>query len=83
MRCGVSSKYGPTLGLLSRTLFVSDLDGTLLSSRRELLDGQTETLNHLIDRGLQFTVATARRDVHHFISALEYLRHPGAHQTLE
>ncbi len=79
MRCGVSSKYGPTRGLLSKTLFVSDLDGTLLSSGKELLDGQTATLNHLIDRGLQFTVATARsiqavnallKDVHLYLPAI-------------
>ena len=47
-------------GSLSRTLFVSDLDGTLLTSEKKLLQGQTEVLNHLIDQGLQFTVATAR-----------------------
>ena len=45
---------------MSNTLFVSDLDGTLLPSKKELSDAQTETLNHLIDSGLQFTVATAR-----------------------
>ena len=79
MRYGVGSKYGPTRGLLSETLFVSDLDGTLLSSGEKLLDGQTATLNHLIDRGLQFAVATTRsiqavnallKDVHLYLPAL-------------
>ena len=45
---------------LSNTLFISDLDGTLLTSETRLLEGQTSTLNDLIDHGLQFTVATAR-----------------------
>ena len=45
---------------ISKTLFVSDLDGTLLTSEKRLLNRQTATLNNLIDRGLQFTVATAR-----------------------
>ena len=66
-------------GLLSKTLFVSDLDGTLLSSGKELPDGQIATLNHLIDGGLQFTVATARsiqavnallKDVHLYLPAI-------------
>ena len=47
-------------GLLPKTLFVSDLDGTLLTTDKRLLDGQTAMLNELIDHGLQFTVATAR-----------------------
>ncbi len=47
-------------GSLSKTLFVSDLDGTLLTTEKRLLDGQTAVLNDLIDRGLQFTIATAR-----------------------
>ena len=60
MRQGACSKYGATRDSFSKTLFVSDLDGTLLSSEKRLLNGQTTTLNHLIDHGLQFTVATAR-----------------------
>ena len=47
-------------GSLSRTLFVSDLDGTLLTSEKGLVAGQSRTLNHLLAEGLQFTVATAR-----------------------
>ena len=57
---GAFSKYDAIRGALSKTLFVSDLDGTLLTSEKMLPDGQTATLNHLIDHGLQFTVATAR-----------------------
>ncbi len=42
------------------TLFVSDIDGTLLRDDRTLSDFTRETLNGLIDRGLLFTVASAR-----------------------
>lgn len=45
---------------LSKTLFVSDIDGTLITSGKRLINGQAEILNHLIRQGLQFTVATAR-----------------------
>ena len=44
----------------SKTLFISDLDGTLLTSEKRLIEGQAETLNQLMGQGLQFTVATAR-----------------------
>ena len=60
MKLGVDSRYYRPRWPLSGTLFVSDLDGTLLSSGKELPEDQTATLNNLIDRGLQFTVATAR-----------------------
>ena len=60
MHHGLSSKNDPGRGTISRTLFVSDLDGTLLPSTKELSATQTATLNLLIEGGLQFTVATAR-----------------------
>ncbi len=60
MNHGFSPKNGPGQGPISRTLFVSDLDGTLLPSTKELSGTQTATLNLLIESGLQFTVATAR-----------------------
>ena len=41
-------------------LFVTDLDGTLLNSNKELSIKSTEILNKLIDNGVNFTVATAR-----------------------
>lgn len=44
-----------------RTLYVSDLDGTLLSSRGVLRDDDADRLRRLVlDRGLLFTYATAR-----------------------
>lgn len=44
-----------------RTLFVSDMDGTLLNSQSELSPSTIERLNTLInDKGVLFTVATAR-----------------------
>ena len=41
-------------------LFISDLDGTLLNSQCVISDFSVKTLNSLIEKGLQFTVATAR-----------------------
>ena len=41
-------------------LYVSDLDGTLLTPQSCLPDEAADRLNHLIDKGLQFTIATAR-----------------------
>jgi len=44
-----------------RTLFISDLDGTLLNSNAEISEYATERLNKLIDAGMNFTFATARK----------------------
>lgn len=43
-----------------KTLFVSDLDGTLFGNNAELSDYTVNTINKLIDGGLNFTIATAR-----------------------
>ena len=43
-----------------KTLYVSDLDGTLMRSSIELSKFTTDTINELISRGLSFTYATAR-----------------------
>ncbi|MET1249428.1 HAD-IIB family hydrolase [Sporolactobacillus sp. STCC-11] len=43
-----------------KTLYVSDLDGTLLNSQSMLSEYSTETLNQLTDDGMAFTYATAR-----------------------
>ncbi|MFC5469045.1 HAD family hydrolase [Cohnella suwonensis] len=42
------------------TLYVSDLDGTLLNGEKRVGEETARILNGLIDRGLHFTVATAR-----------------------
>ncbi len=42
------------------TLFVSDLDGTLLTKEERVSDYSLEHLNALIARGMNFTYATAR-----------------------
>ena len=42
------------------TLYVSDLDGTLLGSDTSLSQYSKDTLNSLLDQGLLFTVASAR-----------------------
>ena len=41
-------------------LFVTDLDGTLINSKREVSKKSLEILNKLIENGINFTVATAR-----------------------
>ena len=41
-------------------LFVTDLDGTLINSKREVPKRSLEILNKLIEKGVNFTVATAR-----------------------
>ena len=43
-----------------KTLYVSDLDGTLLNSNESLSEYAIKTLNTLIDNGMYFTYATAR-----------------------
>ena len=45
---------------LKKTLYVSDLDGTLLNSRSELSDFTVHTLNTLCEKGMLFSYATAR-----------------------
>jgi len=44
----------------NKTLYISDLDGTLLAPDEKLSPYTLETLNALIDRGLLFSYATAR-----------------------
>lgn len=41
-------------------LYVSDLDGTLLNKRVELSTFTIDTINSLVDQGMNFTIATAR-----------------------
>ncbi len=43
-----------------RTLYVSDLDGTLLNRRSQISPQSLTILNSLIERGVSFTYATAR-----------------------
>ena len=42
------------------TLYVSDLDGTLLGAEPRLPEEAVPLLNEMLDAGLPFTVATAR-----------------------
>jgi hydroxymethylpyrimidine pyrophosphatase-like HAD family hydrolase len=43
-----------------KTLYISDLDGTLLNRNAELSEYTASALNNLIDKGVHFSVATAR-----------------------
>lgn len=45
---------------MNSTLYISDLDGTLLDPSSRVSDETARILNPLIDQGLMFTVATAR-----------------------
>ena len=52
----------------SQTLYLTDLDGTLLTPRQQLSPFTIQTINHLISKGMLFTYATARS--HHSASSL-------------
>ncbi|MBQ7903578.1 MAG: HAD family phosphatase, partial [Oscillospiraceae bacterium] len=43
-----------------KTLYISDLDGTLVNSHMQVSRFTADTLNSLIDKGLLFSYATAR-----------------------
>ncbi len=43
-----------------KRLFVSDLDGTLLNKAAGLSDETVEVINNCIDKGIDFTISTAR-----------------------
>ena len=45
---------------LKNTVFISDLDGTLLNKNAEISDYTKDALNDCISRGMRFTIATAR-----------------------
>ncbi len=46
--------------MTNKTLYVSDLDGTLMRSDIKISDHTVKTINGLIDKGVAFTYATAR-----------------------
>ena len=46
-----------------KTLYISDLDGTLLNKEASLSEFTKETLNQLIQDGMLFTYATARSSI--------------------
>lgn len=45
---------------MTKTLYITDLDGTLLNNEAEVSDYTVTVLNRLIDAGMHFSVATAR-----------------------
>jgi Cof subfamily protein (haloacid dehalogenase superfamily) len=55
---------------LNNSVFISDIDGTLLNSQGLISDFTHQTLRELMQRGLRFTVATARS----FLSAKPALK---------
>lgn len=46
-----------------KTLYVTDLDGTLLNTHDTINPYSIETINRLVERGMLFTYATARSQV--------------------
>ena len=42
------------------TLYISDLDGTLLNSEKHVSEKTMKTINSLIEKGVLFTIATGR-----------------------
>ena len=49
---------------MKRTLYISDLDGTLLNSRVEISSYSADVINRLVrEQGLIFSYATARSPV--------------------
>ena len=44
----------------SKTLYVSDLDGTLMRNDETLSENTVRIINELVEKGLSFTYATAR-----------------------
>lgn len=48
---------------MSKILYVSDLDGTILNSEKIVSDFTAKTVNGLIEQGIIFTYATARSNV--------------------
>ncbi len=46
--------------MINETLYVSDLDGTLLNSQDKISDYSLKVINRLIEQGMKFTYATAR-----------------------
>ncbi len=55
-----------------KTLFISDLDGTLLNRQAQLTETSQKLIGDLIKKGLNFTIATARSQ-----SGVKYLRQLG------
>ena len=60
------------------TLYISDLDGTLLNAQAELSEYAAKSLNHFIQNGVNFSIATARTGA----SALKLLSQVALNQPL-
>ena len=52
--------FVPPKGEPMRTLYVTDLDGTLLRSSETTSDFTNQTINELVEKGMLFSYATAR-----------------------
>ncbi|MDR2834029.1 MAG: Cof-type HAD-IIB family hydrolase, partial [Streptococcaceae bacterium] len=61
-----------------KTLYISDLDGTLLNTSAELSDGTVNALNKMIADGVNFSIATART----YASAIKLLSKLNLHTPI-
>ncbi|MCL1858753.1 MAG: HAD-IIB family hydrolase [Oscillospiraceae bacterium] len=66
----------------TKTLFITDLDGTLLNSNEKITPVTAKIINNLIDKGLIFTYATARS----YLTALKVIgdinfKYPAVHKN--
>ena len=64
-----------TGGVFLTTLYVTDLDGTLLNAQGRVSSSTAALLRPLVDRGLALTIATARTPA----TALDLVRPLGLH----
>ena len=77
----IKAEYRPRRGMEEehmRTLYVSDLDGTLLRSDEKTSDFTNRTINSLAQRGMLFSYATARS----YVTAKKVTRGLDAHIPL-
>ena len=64
---------------MGRTLYVTDLDGTLLNTHDRISPYSTRTINRLVEEGMLFTYATARSLVSASVVAKGLSRSERAH----
>ena len=59
---------------MESTLFVSDLDGTLLNNAQALSKFTMDTINKFTDLGYKFCYATARSNATASVVRMEYVK---------
>jgi len=57
------------MGVKMKTLYVTDLDGTLLNTHETISEYSKEVINRLVEEGMLFTYATARSSISATVAA--------------